>query len=207
MLKILGQMRSINVRKVLCTCAEMGLEFEREDWGAGKRSTGEPGFLALNPNGLVPVLVDDDFVLWESNTICRYLAAREQRADLLPASPRARALVEQWMDWQATELNNAWMYAFVALVRKNPAFADQARIASSISAWNRQMHLLNQRLSSTGAFVVGTDFTLADVGIGLATHRWFQSPIERPALGAVSAYYARLQQRPSLQQYFEAGGP
>jgi glutathione S-transferase len=206
MLRILGQLRSINVRKVLCTCAELGLSFEREDWGAGFRSPQDPAFLALNPNGLVPVLIDGDFVLWESNTISRYLAAREQRVDLLPTDLQDRARVEQWMDWQATELNNAWMYAFVGLVRGNPAYQDATRIAASISAWNRQMQLLNQQLIKAGGFVVGPGFTLADVGIGLATHRWFQSPIERPVLDAVAAYYAQLRTRP-MAAYFDAGGP
>ena len=114
-LKILGRTSSINVRKVLWTCAELSRDFEREDWGSGFRPTQDPAFLALNPNALVPVLIenegDGDFVLWESNTICRYLAAKAARDDLLPASPRDRAEVERWMDWQAGELNNAWRYA------------------------------------------------------------------------------------------------
>ena len=79
-------------------------------------------FLALNPNALVPVITDEDFVLWESNSICRYLASSMERWDLLPRSPKPKAHVEQWMDWQATELNNSWRYAFMALVRKNPSF-------------------------------------------------------------------------------------
>src|SRR5271154_7612718 len=72
MLKILGKASSINVRKVLWTCAELNLPFEREDWGTGFRSTETPEFLSLNPNGMVPVLKDGDFVLWESNSIIRY---------------------------------------------------------------------------------------------------------------------------------------
>ena len=123
MLKILGRASSINVRKVLWTCAEIGLPFEREDWGIGFQPTSDAAFTALNPNALVPVVRDGDFVLWESNTICRWLAAEHRRDDLLPSAPRDRALVERWMDWQATELNSAWRYAFYALVRqsdKNP---------------------------------------------------------------------------------------
>jgi glutathione S-transferase len=107
MLTVLGRAASINVRKVLWTCSELGLEPGREEWGAGELSLQSPRFLALNPNALVPVLLDGDLVLFESNTICRYLAARQGRHDLLPAEAAARARVEQWMDWQATELNNA----------------------------------------------------------------------------------------------------
>src|SRR5689334_2321892 len=118
MLRVLGKASSINVRKVLWTCAETGVPYAREDWGSGFRALDDPAFLALNPNALVPVIVDEHGALTESNTICRYLAAKHGRTDLLPTAPRARAEVERWMDWQATELNAAWRGAFTGLVRK-----------------------------------------------------------------------------------------
>ena len=93
MLRILGRASSINVRKVLWTCAELNLPYEREDWGSGFRSTASAEFIALNPNAMVPVLVDGDFVLWESNAICSYLASQYPLDELLPNSPRERALV------------------------------------------------------------------------------------------------------------------
>ena len=114
------------MRKVLWLCTELGLPYEQELWGSGFKATQAPEFLALNPNALVPVIRDGDFVLWESNTICRYLAGKHGRTDLLPAEPAARARVEQWMDWMATELNTSWRHAFMGLVRKSPAFADAA---------------------------------------------------------------------------------
>ena len=91
MLEVLGRSTSINVRKVLWTCAELGLPYQHTEWGAGELSLRDPAFLALNPNALVPVVRDGDFVLRESNTICRYLAAKAGRTDLLPAEPAARA--------------------------------------------------------------------------------------------------------------------
>ncbi|HED1216955.1 TPA: glutathione S-transferase, partial [Enterobacter asburiae] len=103
MITILGKTTSINVRKVLWTCEEAGLEYQQEDYGSGFASTETDAFRALNPNAMVPVLIDDDFVLWESNAICRYLARKAGRHDLLPAEPQACANVERWMDWQATE--------------------------------------------------------------------------------------------------------
>ena len=130
MLKILGKASSINVRKVLWACDEVGKPFEREDWGSGHRDAAAPEFLALNPNGLVPVLIDGDLVLWESNTIIRYLAAAYGPGHLLPEAPRDRALVEKWMDWQATELNNAWRYAFQALVRGGDFEAETRRVVA-----------------------------------------------------------------------------
>jgi glutathione S-transferase len=202
MLRILGKASSINVRKLLWTCAELGLAFEREDWGSGFRSTRQPDFLALNPNAMVPVLVDGDAVLWESNTICRYLASRygEDRP-LLPREPLARARVEQWMDWQATELNNSWRYAFMALVRNSPAHTDPVQVEAGIAQWNRHMGILEAQVAKTGAYVAGADFSLADVVLGLSLNRWLMTPMERPAYPALQAYAGLLRLRPGCREY------
>lgn len=209
MLEILGRSSSVNVRKVLWTCAELGLPYAHTEWGAGPLSLQDPAFLALNPNALVPVIRDGDLVLWESNTICRYLAAKAGRTDLLPAEPAARAQVEKWMDWQATELNNAWRHAFMGLVRKHPAYADPAQIATSVQAWNRQMRLLDDALRAGGSgYLAGAQLTLADVAVGLATHRWFMTPIaDRPALASVQAYYDRLGEQPGFRAHGRNGMP
>jgi glutathione S-transferase len=199
MLKILGKAPSINVRKVLWTCAEIGLPYELEEWGLGtSRPAPTPEFQKLNPHGLVPVLVDDNDVLWESNTICRYLAGRHQRADLLPPEPLARAHVEKWMDWQATDLNASWRYAFMALVRRHPDFTEPAAIAASVAAWNRQMATLDAQLAATGAYAAGNTFTLADIALGVSVQRWLSTPIGHADLPAVRAYYERLRQRPAF---------
>ena len=208
MLKVLGRISSINVRKVLWTCDEIGIPFEREDWGIGFKSPQAAEFLALNPNAKVPVLCEDDgFVLWESNTICRYLAGRAGRADLLPTEPRERARVEQWMDWQAGELNTAWRYAFWALVRKSPAYADAAAIESSRLEWNRHMQILDAQLERSGAYAAGPEFTLADIGLGLAVHRWAMAPMDKLALAAVQAYRDRLGAREAGLRYMPADIP
>jgi glutathione S-transferase len=198
MLKILGRTSSINVRKVLWTCDELGLAYEREDWGTGFASTRSPEFLALNPNGLIPVLIDEQGALYESNTICRYLAARYGHGVLLPAEPRPRAVVEQWMDWQATQLNDSWRYAFNALARRTPGYDDPDRTAASVRNWNAAMAILDQQLQVTAAHAAGHDFTLADVVLGLSVHRWLRTPLERTNLLAVEAYYARLKARPTF---------
>jgi glutathione S-transferase len=207
MLQILGKSSSINVRKVLWACSEIGLSYEREDWGAGFQPTDVPQFLAMNPNAMVPVIKDGPFVLWESNAICRYLAAKHGRADLLPGDAAARALVEQWMDWQATELNNAWRYAFMALVRRSAAHTDPQAIAASASNWNRHMAILDAQLGKSNPYVTGSQFTLADIVLGLSVNRWFMTPIERPHLPAVSAYYDRLGERPGFALHGRNGTP
>ena len=209
MLEVLGRPNSINVRKVLWTCAEIGLEVKHVPWGAGDLSLQSPEFLALNPLALVPVLRDaaSGLVLRESNTICRYLAARAGRHDLLPAEPAARACVEMWMDWMATELNNSWRYAFMGLVRKSAAHQDRDAIAASAREWNRQMAVFEQALVGTGAFATPLGFTLADIVLGLAVHRWFMAPIEHAELPAVAAYYERLTERPGFRQHGRNGIP
>jgi glutathione S-transferase len=208
MLRILGKASSINVRKVLWTCTELDLRMHREDWGSGFQSTGQPEFLALNPNAMVPVIVDGDLVLWESNTICRYLAGRYGvDSALLPQAPAARARVEQWMDWQATELNNAWRYAFMALVRNSPAHTDPAQVEHSAAQWNRHMGILERQLDKTGAHAAGADFSLADVVLGLSVNRWLMTPIARPDYPAIAAYAERLLQRPGCREFGTNGIP
>lgn len=203
-LRILGKASSINVRKVLWTCIELDLPHVREDWGSGFAPTDTPGFLAMNPQGLVPVLqVGADF-LWESNTICRYLASG---SELLPSAPLARAHVEKWMDWQATELNGAWRYAFMALVCRHPDFTDPRQIEAGIAGWNCQMGILERRLQQTGAFVAGAAFTLADVVLGLSVNRWRLTPMPRPDCPAIAAYEARLAQRPGYRRHGANGMP
>src|SRR6218665_1574706 len=131
MLKVLGRVTSINVRKVLWALDELGLPYEREDWGLPLRDPKVPEFLALNPNGQVPVIVEGEFVLWDSNAILVYLAERE--GALLPEQIEGRALVLQWLSWQASDLNPTWMYAVHALQRKTPGYDDAARVAESLA--------------------------------------------------------------------------
>jgi glutathione S-transferase len=206
-LKVLGRPASINVRKVLWTCDEIGVAYDHEPWGTGELKLDAAEFRALNPNGLVPVLLDGDLVLSQSNAICRYLAAKHGRADLLPVSPAARAQVEQWMDWQATELNDSWRYAFMGLVRGDPQYQDGAAIRKGADSWNARMALLEAQLARTNAFVAGATFTLADVVLGLSTHRWKSTPIKRPTLAAVDAWFARLAERPAFAAHCRTGVP
>ena len=204
-MKLLGRLTSINVRKATWTAALLGLDLDREDWGVGFRSPQEAAYLALNPNGLIPVLIDGDFVLWESNSICRYLAAKAGATSLLPIDPQGRARVEQWMDWQAGELNNSWRVAFMALVRGQPATPEA--IAAGVAGWNRHMGLLDAQLASTGAHVCGEAFTLADVVLGLSAQRWKNAPIDRVDLPAVDAWLQRMTDRPGFAAYVDNGMP
>jgi glutathione S-transferase len=195
-IRIVGKASSINVRKVLWTCDEIGIACTRADDGPE---------LKQNPNGLVPVIVDGDFVLWESNSIIRYLANKWTAEALLPTEPQRRAEVDRWIDWQATEFNSAWRYAFSAIVRKNPAFHDVREIEASKKQWTRMVAILDGQLARTGGHVVGAAFTLADIPIGLSVNRWFMTPFERPSFPHVAAYYERLSRRPAFLRHGRNG--
>jgi glutathione S-transferase len=195
MLKILGRISSINVRKVTWACGEIGIPYEREDWGAGFKSAQSPEFLALNPNGLIPVVIDENGPLWESNAICRYLAAKHRRTDLLPEDPHRRAVVDQWMDWQATEFNYSWRYAVMALVRKHPDYKDEDQIEASLKAWRDKIAVIEGQIKAP--FLTGDSFTIADIVVGLSINRWLKTPRTHGEFPEVRAYVERLMQRPA----------
>ena len=190
MIKILGRVTSINVRKVLWALDELALPYEREDWGLPLRDPNVPEFLALNLNGQIPVYVEGQFVLWESNAILIYLAERE--GQLLASQLEHRALALQWLGWQASELNPPWAYAVQALIRKTPGFDDPAKIADSIKAWGAKMALLDGQLAKGQPFVAGDSFSIADIALGLSVHRWLSIPADKPEFAAIEDYYERL---------------
>jgi glutathione S-transferase len=207
-MRILGRTSSVNVRKVLWTADEIGLSYDHEDqWATHAAPSTAPDFLALNPNGLVPVIQDEAGVLWESNAICRYLAVKHGRSDLLPSDPFGRAQVEKWMDWQVGDLTAAWRYAFLALVRRAKGYDDAGRVERSIQAWNRLMVLLDAHLASAEGYAAGPSFTLADIVLGLSIHRWRSTPIDHAAAPAIAAYMLRLSERPAFARYAAARYP
>ena len=207
MLKVYGYAASINVRKVLWACEELSLAYEREDWGGAFRSTSEPAFRALNPVGMVPVIDDGGTIVWESNTIVRYLATSRGRTDLLLSDPALRARVEQWMDWQASDFNNSWRPVLQGLVRKNPAFQDPAVIEASAKLFSSMVGIVDEELAKTGAYITGQQFTLADIVIGLSLHRWRSIPMTRPDYRHVARYYDLLLERKGFVRYGRDAGP
>ena len=205
MLKVLGRVTSINARKVLWTLEELGTPYEREDWGLPNRDPKVPEFLKLNPNAQVPVIIDDGFVLWESNVVMRYLAEKDGRGVIWPQDLKQRALCEQWMQWQATELNPQWGYAVYALLRKAPGFDDPAKVEQSLTKWGAKMKMLEDRLEGAGAYAGGATFSLADIVLGLSLQRWYAIPAELPAFPVIRRYYEGLKARPAGARYMAEG--
>lgn len=146
MLKIWGRSNSINVQKVLWCCDELGAPFERVDAGGAFGITREPEYLALNPNGLVPTISDGDLVLWESNAIVRYLAARHGMGTLCPEDLAQRADADRWMDWQLGTLWANFRPAFIGLVRTPPENRDRASIATAVGNTAESLAILDAHL-------------------------------------------------------------
>jgi glutathione S-transferase len=205
MLKVYGRANSINVRKVLWLLGELGLPYEREDWGRGYRPTSDAAFRTLNPAGVVPVIDDGDFRLRESNTIVRYLAGKHGRTDLYPKDLQQRATVEAWMDWASSELYDGMRTVFHDLVVKNPVFAGMAE--RGIKTYTGQMRVLDDHLAKSGSYVTGATFTVGDIPVGLLVHRWFAIDFPKPTLPAVTAYYDRLAERAPYREHGRNGTP
>lgn len=194
MLRIWGRVSSINVRKVVWTAQELGLEFQRTDAGGQFGLVREPDYLRQNPNGLVPMIEDDGYVLWESNVIVRYLAARHAPATLYADDLPTRFVIEQWMDWQQTTMNPAGRDAFLQWIRTPAAQRDDARIAQSVAAMEPLLDLLDARLARQ-AFLAGERFTVADIPVACEIHRWYGLPQERAARPHLDRWYQALLDR------------
>ncbi len=195
MIRVWGRQSSVNVQKVLWTCEEIGLRFERIDAGGSFSNLQTESFRALNPNGRIPVLEDDGFVLWESNAIVRYLAATYGAGQLCPLDSRARADAERWMDWQLTDILPSMRTLFFQLIRAREDEQDPAALAASIRAAEAAWRLLDGQLEGR-RFLAGDDVSIADIPLGTFVHRWMALPIDRPVLPSLTAWFERLAARP-----------
>ena len=193
-MKIWGRNNSINVQKVLWCADELGLEYERVDVGGAFGGTREAAYLKMNPNALVPTVEVDGLVLWESNTITRYLAAKHGKGKLCPADLGKRAEVERWMDWQLSALHKDMATVFWGLIRTPAEKRDPAAIAAAAKSLSELWARLERNLEGK-AFVGGSEFTMGDIPIGCMAYRWYNLPIERAELPAVRAWYERLTTR------------
>ena len=202
MFTIYGRPNSSNVRKVLWLCEEIGqTSYERLDYGRGFKPIDSPEYVSLNPNRVVPTLVDGDLVLWESNAILRYLATKHGPDDIYPADPLARARVEMWLDWQLTTLITGVRNLFQGLHVKDPAYTAPEQLEAAGQLTSNSMEILDANLSATGAYVAGDRLTIADCAVAMFVHRWYVLPIERQEFKALEAYYERLKQRGAFQKW------
>ena len=199
-LKVLGRLTSGNVMKVMWTLAELDLPFAREDVGGKHGGNTTPEYLALNPNGLIPTLIDGGLVLWESNTICRYLCNKAGPTTLYPEAPAARALCERWMDWQLSTLSPHTAQYWMLTVRTPPEKRDPAAIAKVRDAVADKLGVLERALGGT-PYVAGAHVTLADVALGFWGHRWFALGADQGEFKNLRAWYERLKARAGYNKY------
>ena len=199
MLTIWGRKNSVNVQKVLWCCEEIAVEYQRIDAGGDFGIVKTSQYLSLNPNALVPTIEDDGLVLWESNAIVRYLAAKHATGDLWPDDLKTRAEADQWMDWSSSTFWPALRPLFIGLVRtptnqRDPqAFEDLRRKTAAALA------IVDRHLESR-MFLAGDNFTVSDIALGCGVWRWMALPIERPSLPNIQRWFDSLADRPAYKK-------
>lgn len=198
MLKIWGRINSTNVKKALWTAHELDLEYEQINIGGPYGGLKDPAYLARNPNGLIPLLEDGDMVLWESNTITRYLAAAYGKGGLWIDDPAKRAQAEKWMDWASVSFATSFSDVMKHLIRLPEAERDPAILQRGLEGLAHSMQIADDGLKEAPWFS-GENFGIGDIPIGCYAYAWFEFPIERPARPRLEDWYGRLKQRPAYQ--------
>ena len=201
-LTIWGRANSVNVQKVLWCLSELDIAYHRIDAGMAFGKNDEPDYLAMNPNGRVPTLVDGDFILWESNSVMRYLVlAYGQGSPIYPQAAKARASVDRWLDWTLSTLQPVDRPVFWALVRTPVEMRDMVAIQKDADAEAVQWRIVDAQLT-TRRFIEGDDFTIADIALGAYARRWFGvEGIRKPQLGHLERWFAQFANRPGFQQF------
>ncbi|HWQ39248.1 MAG TPA: glutathione S-transferase [Burkholderiales bacterium] len=199
MLRIWGRDNSVNVQKALWVCEEMALPYERIDAGGTFGVVNTPQYRNLNPNGLVPTIEDDGFVLWESNAIVRYLAAKHSAGKLWPEDLKVRAEADKWMDWQTTTFWPTFRPLFWNMVRTPVDQRDEKAMEESRLRTGEILGYLDAHLRNR-AFIAGEAFTMGDIPMGCAIWRWMSLPIEHPDQPNLRRWFDALTQRPAYKK-------
>lgn len=201
-LTIWGRANSVNVQKVLWCLRELDLSYRRIDAGMAFGRNNEPEYLAMNPNGRVPTLVDGDYVLWESNSVMRYLCiAYGKGSPIYPSAPKARASVDRWLDWTLSTLQPVDRPVFWALVRTPPEKRDMVAIQKDADAEAVQWRIIDREVA-TRRFIEGDQFTIADIALGAYARRWLGvEGITKPKLPNLERWFAEFSARPGFVQF------
>jgi glutathione S-transferase len=200
MLTVWGRKNSINVQKVMWTVAELGLEHERIDVGRQYGGLDTAEFHAMNPNRLIPTIDDNGTVVWESNAVVRYLAAKYGAGGLWPEDAARRGRADQWMDWMVTVIVPHLFSAFIGLIRTPAEQRDSAAIAASADEMAVSWRILDAHLAAL-PYVAGEALSMADIPLGCACHRYYALDIQRPEMPHLVAWYERLQARAAFREH------
>ena len=196
MLKLLGRKTSGNVQKVVWLLEELGLPYEREDYGRQFGNTQDEAYLRLNPNGKVPTLLDGDEAIWESNTILRYIASKSG-GRLYASDAAARSRIERWMDWQLAVLDQPYLAVFREA--KNPPDQRSPQFAASVTALGQTLAILERGMAGA-KWVAGNELTIADIALGPALHRCLGFGVELPALANLRRWHDAVNARAAFQK-------
>ncbi len=197
MLRLLGRNTSGNVQKVIFLLEEIGLPYSREDYGRQFNNTADAAYLSLNPNGKVPTLVDDKVVIWESNTILRYICNKHHKDDLYPTDPAQRSEAERWMDWMLASLNPSYLGIFKE-AKKAPNERGPSWEADSKDL-RTQLEILDGAMKGK-TWVAGDKFSIADIALGPVVHRCIDFPVDLPDLAALKNWRKKLTERPAFRK-------
>ncbi|MFQ5849196.1 MAG: glutathione S-transferase family protein [Candidatus Binatia bacterium] len=200
MIKIWGRKDSSNVQKVLWCCGELDISYERINIGGSFGGNRERPYLDLNPNGLVPTIEDGGFILWESNSIVRYLVDKYGKGRLLSSTHEGRANCNRWMDWQLTTMGPAMVPLFLGLVRTPEEKRDRMAIENARQNAARAWEIVDNHLAEN-SYLTGDAFTMGDIPLGVWAYRWFSLPIERPGMVHLKLWYERLCERAPYQTH------
>jgi glutathione S-transferase len=154
----------------------------------------------MNPNGLVPTIKDGDFILWESNSIMRYLNAKYGSGKLLPSTPDGLGNANRWMDWQLSTFNAAIVPLFWNLIRTPEDKRDPKAVQTALEKTTKAWQTVENQLAKT-RYLGGDEFSLGDIPLGVWAYRWFNLPTERPNFTKISEWYERLKQRQPYQKH------
>lgn len=200
MLTLWGRASSSNVQCVRWALAELGLSCERIDAGEGFGGLDDPGFLAMNPMGKIPVIRDGDVVLFESAAILRYLARVYGDAGFWPEGVARRSVVDQWAEWAKQEVANRFTGpVFWRVVRTPEARHDKAAIAHAVEVLEVSLAVADARLA-TRSWLAGEAMTPADFHLGHILYRYYDIDIPRADLPALRDYFDRLRERPAYRE-------
>lgn len=200
MLKIWGRRSAYNVQKVLWAVGELGLPYEHFDVGGIVGELDAPEFLAMNPHGRIPVMVNGAIIIWESNSIVRYLGATYGEGTIWVTDPAERSLADRWMDWELATLQPDFLALFWGFFRTPTEQRDPAVLQSSLSRCEEHYRKLDAHLAHQ-TYLAGATFTMADIPCGTSLYRYFEMGVSVPLLPNLMAWYERLSKRQAFREH------
>jgi glutathione S-transferase len=203
MIVIHGRASSSNVQKVLWLLDEIGLPAERIDRGGKFGGLDDPGYLALNPNALVPTVIDGDLVLWESHAILRHYARQNPGSAMWPSDPADAARSDMLLDWNITTLWPPLRVAYVAVAREGKP-RGSAEVQQALDKVHGPLGILDGLLR--GRDYIGGSFGIGDIPAAVSVSRWLFLGRDLAAWPAVELWYARCAARPAFRQRIVVGG-